>query len=145
MSNKEDAFLVRSYKIPSREEWATVRGKWLPLRDSHFFIESDEFTLPAKEYLSRDELIREKVTHALTELRDCVVVSREIRGGIPVLKGTRMPISRILAELADDLSASQVGEDFELNTAEIQRFLGALSMYMDQSFANDRISTRQMH
>ena len=65
-------------------------------------------------------------------LSGSVTVDPQVRGGVAVLKGTRMPLSQILAEVSDDRSLSDIAEDKELDLGLLKAFFGAMATYLDR-------------
>ena len=51
---------------------------------------------------------------------DAVECVRRRCGGVPVLKGTRMPVAGILGNLADGMTAEEVAEDFEVDVVAVR-------------------------
>ena len=72
--------------------------------------------LPSKapRDISREEWIAERMKHALKTLREVVDVDPEIRGGVPVLMGTRFSLAQVLAEIADGEDIGGISEDLDL-------------------------------
>jgi uncharacterized protein (DUF433 family) len=55
-----------------------------------------------------------------------------IRGGVPVLAGTRFPVPQVLAEIAGGSSVTEVAEDFDLDEDLIVRFLEGMAALLDR-------------
>lgn len=77
----------------------------------------------------------ERIAFGLSLLRESVTVDPEVRGGVPVLKDTRFPLSRILAELAAGASITQLAEDYEIDEKTIRSFLEGLAIHLDRPVA----------
>ena len=60
-----------------------------------------------------------------------IEVNKNKRGGRPVVKGTRFPVSQLLAELADDLKLSDIAESYDLDLEALKDILRYLSTRMD--------------
>lgn len=101
------------------------KANWRPIRPLNSSSLSE---------LRHEEWFAERLRVAITALRDCIVVSPRVRGGVPVLKGTRVPISQILAELAEDQRVSDVAEDLQLDGDAIRRLLEGIAGYLDRPF-----------
>lgn len=58
-------------------------------------------------------------------------------GGVPVVKGTRFPISQILAELADGATVKKLCEDYDfLSPEEVREALHGLAWSLGEGFKN---------
>lgn len=67
-------------------------------------------------------------------LHHCVEVNPQVRGGVPVLRGTRFTVSEAMAELADSRGVSEVAENFDLNEELIRELLSGLSLLLNQPY-----------
>lgn len=68
------------------------------------------------------------------DLKDCdgVWVDPDRRGGIPCIKGTRFPLSTILAELATGMcTLRQVCTNYDLTYEVVEKALNSLSWLVD--------------
>ena len=66
-----------------------------------------------KELWRPDDLwVAARVRYASLLLSESVEINRKVRGGVPVIRGTRIPLSRVLMELADDRSPSDLALPF---------------------------------
>jgi uncharacterized protein (DUF433 family) len=83
-------------------------------------------TIPAELEFAR------RAREAMVALQECVEVSPEVLGGVPVLRGTRFSVPQLFAELADSSGLAELADDFELDPALLQRFLHALAVYLDK-------------
>ncbi|MDM8549965.1 DUF433 domain-containing protein [Desulfobacterales bacterium HSG2] len=95
--------------------------------------EKDRIRLPDKAFDSPGYLLAERLTYALKKMSDSVEINSEIRGGIPVLKGSRMPVSRIIAELGENATISEIAEDYELDVRQVRNFIDGLAVLLDRS------------
>ncbi|RLC03565.1 MAG: hypothetical protein DRI57_28995 [Deltaproteobacteria bacterium] len=91
------------------------------------------FYFKSPEIERSGRLIAEQVESEIRKLSVSVEIHPEIRGGIPVLRGTRMPISRILAEIAENSRISEIAEDYELDNKRIADFVEGLAILFDRS------------
>lgn len=69
---------------------------------------------------------------ASSELSDCIERNPQKLGGVPVIKGTRISVAQILAELAEGLSIEEVAQDFNLDLALVKRMVSGLSACLDR-------------
>ncbi len=49
-----------------------------------------------------------------------IEVKPEVQGGVPVIKGTRVPVVTILRWLAKGLSMAEVAREFDLTEAQVK-------------------------
>lgn len=68
-------------------------------------------------------------------LREAVDVHLEVRGSVPVLRGTRFPVSQVLAELADGRHIYEVAEDYDLEASDLESLLGGMAMCLERPVA----------
>lgn len=87
---------------------------------------------PRDSGLTSDERFENRLRLAGAALRDCVEISSQKLGGIPVLRGTRFPVSQVLSQLADGDSVEEVAENFELDREQLTTLLHVLSAYLDR-------------
>ncbi|WP_342543325.1 DUF433 domain-containing protein [Paenisporosarcina sp. FSL H8-0542] len=57
------------------------------------------------------------IDHAVTS------VKHNVLGGLPSIKGTRVPISTIIACLAEEMSIAEISEDYDLSPEQIKSSL----------------------
>jgi uncharacterized protein (DUF433 family) len=57
--------------------------------------------------------------------------------GFPCLPGTRFPLSRVVAEIADGPSVGELAGQFDLDSAVIQAALRELARWLDRPFASE--------
>ena len=55
----------------------------------------------------------------------------DVRNGIPVIKGTRFPVLRLLAELSDGYSIHEVAEEFDLTYDQLSLTLVDLAILLE--------------
>ncbi|MDE2095767.1 MAG: DUF433 domain-containing protein [Patescibacteria group bacterium] len=76
----------------------------------------------------------ERLKQATLMLRECVEIDPQIRGGVPVLRGTRIPVARILADIADGYSPQEVTDDLGLDLDLVKKLLDGLASSIDRPF-----------
>ncbi|MFB2880331.1 MAG: DUF433 domain-containing protein [Phormidium sp.] len=69
-------------------------------------------------------------------MNDRVIINPKIQHGKPVIKGTRVPITRIIGGLASGMTKEEVMQEYEVSEADI---LAALS------YAAELIEKEQFH
>lgn len=52
--------------------------------------------------------------------------------GVPVVKGSRISVAQIFAEMAEGMSANEVAEDFSLDPALVKRLVSGFSVCLDR-------------
>ena len=80
-----------------------------------------------------EQWLAERTEYAARELHECVEFDPGKRGGVPMLKGTRMSVAQLLAELGEGRSTVEVAEDFDLDAALVKRFVCGLAVCLDRT------------
>jgi uncharacterized protein (DUF433 family) len=103
---------------------------------SHLSIDWKWTTHPvAKRRSIRDaEWYFECAFFGLETLRDYVEVDPSRRGGVPVLKGTRVTVAETLAEVAESRGVQDVAENFDLDAEQLKSILNGLSLLLNQPY-----------
>ncbi|MGA2063110.1 MAG: DUF433 domain-containing protein, partial [Thermoguttaceae bacterium] len=81
-----------------------------------------------------EEWVVERIIYATMILHDSVETDPEIRGGVPVIKGTRIPVSQILAEVAEDEKISAIADDFNLDVNTLMKLFEGMAIHLDRPF-----------
>jgi uncharacterized protein (DUF433 family) len=87
---------------------------------------------PVQKVAQEDEWLAERLRHATLTLREVVAIDPDVRGGIPVLLGTRFTLAQLLAELAEDRSVGQIAAAFRLDKKQIEKVLESFANYLDR-------------
>jgi uncharacterized protein (DUF433 family) len=74
----------------------------------------------------------QRVEYASSELSDCIERNPLKMNGVPVVKGSRISVAQILAEIAEGMSADEVAEDFSLDPSLVKRLVSGLSVCLDR-------------
>jgi len=111
--------------------YAPVTRRKLPSWHDWFAKRAD---VPRVRSVRREQWMAERLRSAALLLRQCVTIDPEIRGGVPVLKGTRVPIAQIIAELADDARASEIADDLDLDESLIDNLLEGIAIHLDRPY-----------
>ena len=85
--------------------------------------------------ISTEQWLAERARQAALELRDCVEVDANKLGGVPVLKGTRISVAQILAEIGEGQSIQAVADDFALDVAQVKKLVTGLAICIDRPLA----------
>jgi uncharacterized protein (DUF433 family) len=72
------------------------------------------------------------------EIAPRIVVDSNVRFGKPVIKGTRVPVALVLAELAGGHPASEIAEEYAISEDDIQAVLS----YAAELVASEEIRIR---
>lgn len=67
---------------------------------------------------------------------DRIVIDPEVQHGKPVIRGTRVPITRILGGLAGGMSVEEVVREYGITVEDVQAAL---------RYANELIETEEFH
>ena len=70
------------------------------------------------------------------EMNECIVIDPEIQHGKPVIRGTRVPVSRIIGGLAGGMTREEIVREYEVTDEDIRAALG---------YAADLIESEQFH
>ncbi len=100
----------------------------------HNTVKNVEFPNTTSFQPLMDTQFKQRLEYGLNELSDVVEIRNEIRGGVPVLKGTRIPVAKILAELGEDMTLSEIAEDYDINIQQVKVFIEGLAILLDRSF-----------
>ena len=65
-----------------------------------------------------------------------IVIDPQIQHGKPVIRGTRVPVSRIVGGLAGDMSREEIMKEYEVTNEDIQAAL---------DFAAELIDSEEFH
>ena len=77
------------------------------------------------------EEYQQRIKFAIQQLTETVYVGQDMRGGVPVFKGTRYPVSSLLAELTEGGTLKELSEDYDLDVDVIKKVVGSLSILLD--------------
>lgn len=86
------------------------------------------------KYEAEEQLLAERLALAVRLVGDSVEINSVVRSGVPVLRGTRFPLSQVLAELAAGRTIGEISDDWELDKTTIVAFLEGLSIQLDRPF-----------
>jgi uncharacterized protein (DUF433 family) len=86
-----------------------------------------------KQLISDEEWAAERVRYATLVLRECVEVDPDKRGGIPVIRGTRLTVAEIIAELAEGKTIREISTRRTVEEDKLRKVLESLAIYMDRS------------
>ncbi len=81
---------------------------------------------------------------ARTAFFEVVEVNPLVRGGVPVIRGTRIPLATVVACVSSDMKLSDIAEDFDLDMDTLRKVFESLATVFDRP-ANEYHSIRRMH
>ena len=67
-----------------------------------------------------------------TRTGDCVEINPDKLGAVPVLKGTRISVAQVLAEIGEGQSVEAVADDFDLDVELEKRLVTGLAVCLDR-------------
>lgn len=70
------------------------------------------------------------------KVRERVIIDPRIQHGKPVIRGTRVPVARVIAELAEDMTKEEVMREYEITAEDVQAAL---------AYAADLIEADEFH
>lgn len=70
----------------------------------------------------------------LESLQMWVEVDPKRRGGVPVLRGTRVTVAEALAEIAESAAIQDVADNFDLGSEQLKEVVNGLSLLMNQPY-----------
>jgi uncharacterized protein (DUF433 family) len=80
----------------------------------------------------KDDWLSQRLDSALTVLSETVEIDPEIRGGVPVVRGTRVPVARILAELAGDSRLSEIADDLGVDLQTLKNLVNGIATKIER-------------
>jgi uncharacterized protein (DUF433 family) len=94
---------------------------------------------------SRDaEVLAFRIFTSMQMMHESVEIDPTKRGGVPVIRGTRFPVSRFLADLAEHGAVKEIADDYDISVIPMKEFLVSLSIQLDRPFSHDDFSIRPM-
>ena len=73
-----------------------------------------------------------RMNYARLLMSGSIEIDPDIRSGVPVMRGTRVPLSQVLAEIADGASIEVIADDLEIDETPIREFIQSFSIFVDQ-------------
>lgn len=93
-----------------------------------------EWPKPLKEVTPIGRGISTQITYAIHVLDTVISMDENVRGGVPVLIGTRVPVSRLFAEVATGRSIREIADDKELDLDAISGVFRGFAAYLARPF-----------
>ena len=67
-----------------------------------------------------------------TGMNERIVIDPEVQHGKPVVRGTRVPVARILGGLAGGMTFDEVGREYDLTVEDIRAAIGYAEDLVEQ-------------
>ena len=67
-----------------------------------------------------------------TGMNERIVIDPEVQHGKPVVRGTRVPVARILGGLAGGMTFEELGREYDLTVEDIRAALGYAEDLVEQ-------------
>ena len=87
---------------------------------------------PSTQASRNDTELAERLIEAARLLEDSVEIDSAVRGGVPVIRGTRIGIGRIFAEIADDKPLSEIADSLDLDVDVLKKVIEGISIHLDR-------------
>lgn len=81
-----------------------------------------------------DEELTERLSVAMRLLSKSVEIDPDVRSGLPVVRGTRIAVSRIFAEIADDYRLSEIADNLDIDHDMLKDLIEGVSIRLDRPF-----------
>lgn len=81
-----------------------------------------------------EEWYVQRVYNGIDSIKNCVEVDPARRGGVPVLRGTRVTAAEALAEIADSGAILEVAENFDLDPEALRGLLNGISLCLGRPY-----------
>ena len=128
---------MKPWSPPDRGHFGFV-GQWFEQTKQGPLVvwPSKTVDLPVRnrERLRHETWIAERLRYAATVLRDSIDIDPEKRGSVPVVRGTRVAVATILAELAEDATLSGIADDLDLDFTVLRKILQGIAIHLDRPF-----------
>lgn len=83
---------------------------------------------------SNGKALADRMSLAVRLLSNAIEIDPDVLGGVPVVRGTRVSVARVLAEIADNTSLSAIAENLEIDPELLKNIIEGLSIRLDQPF-----------
>jgi uncharacterized protein (DUF433 family) len=65
------------------------------------------------------------------ETRERIVIDPKVQHGKPVIRGTRVPVARVIAELAGGMTREEIMQEYDISAEDIAAALAYAAELMD--------------
>jgi uncharacterized protein (DUF433 family) len=123
-------------------EWQDARlHKAEPIEPSESFNDDVPYSMPeAVEYWNAPHRVRlrdwiaGRLQRAYLDLEKYIESDRDKSGGVPVIRGTRVKVAQLLAELAEGQDITEIAEDLDLDQETLSVIMKRLAVLLDRPF-----------
>lgn len=81
------------------------------------------------------EWFYKRLQRASVDLEQHIECDPQKAGGVPVVKGTRLKVAQLLAELAEGQDITEIAEDLDVSQDTLATIMKRLAVLLDQPFA----------
>ena len=78
------------------------------------------------------QTLRKRLEYAACALHESIEITHEKRGGLPVVRGTRMPVARLFAEVAEDVRIRDFAANYGIDVEQLRTILRGFSVYLSR-------------
>lgn len=83
---------------------------------------------------SNGKALADRLSLAIRLLNNSIEIDPDVLGGVPVVRGTRVSVARVLAEIADNTSLPAIADNLEIDPQLLKNIIEGLSIRLDQPF-----------
>lgn len=83
---------------------------------------------------SNGEAVAERLATAIQLLNDSIEIDADVLSGVPVVRGTRISVARVLAEVADNPTLSAIADNLEIDVQSLKNIIEGISICLDRPF-----------
>ena len=76
----------------------------------------------------------ERLATAIQLLNDSIEIDADVLSGVPVVRGTRISVARVLAEVADNPTLSAIADNLEIDVQSLKNIIEGISICLDRPF-----------
>ncbi|HEX7446921.1 MAG TPA: DUF433 domain-containing protein [Pirellulales bacterium] len=84
---------------------------------------------------SNGDALAERLSIAVQLMNDSIDIDPDVLSGVPVVRGTRISVARVLAEIADNSNLSAIADNLEIDFQSLKNIIEGLSIRLDRPFA----------
>jgi len=100
--------------------------------------------IATKRHVARWAWMSDRLNHVKSIYGDCVEADPMVRGGVPVIRGTRVPVSLLFANIASDMTVTEVADDLDLDVGKVRAIVKCIAIAFDRP-QHEYDPARRMH